>query len=1095
MSEPAFDPARNVTVSASAGTGKTWLLTARITRLLIEGHPARGILALTFTRKAAAEMRERVSARLRAIAQTSDESLHSELAQLQITPTPEVHARARGLYEELLFSPWPLRALTLHAFCQDLVSRFALQCGLAPGAGLIENDSELRNAAWQGLQQDLLAQPQSTRADALRTLIAQGHSEASIRGIVIGFLQRRNDWRAFAADHADPLAHLDQTLRRQLPLPEHPNAAAPLDDAVFSQCLTELVQGLQNIGGTQFLKPEGFAPAIELHGAARLQVLTRGLLTLEGKPRALKFNQGHQKNHGAQKLERVQQVHAHVIAQLESARELARSVFTHRRTLAGAVLGAGALGVLDQELRAANALPFAELEWHACRLLSDPATSAWVQYKLDQKVDHLLVDEFQDTSNTQWRLLLPLLEEMAAGDAGRVRSAFIVGDIKQSIYGFRRANPELLPLAQSFFAGRLSGVATQLSNSRRSAPAIIKLVNAVFTQEAAQSRMPEFPLHDTHRGDDWGRVELAPLVDTDEDGEAADAPFRNPLLAARADPENTRALREGHLIAARIRTLIDARYDFNGRALDYGDVMILLRKRTHQQALEQALTHAQIPFTGAARGTLLDTVEARDLTALLRFLNSPGRDLDLAHALRSPLFAVSDEDLVALAAHAIKHESSWHAALAHAVSPALSRAHTLLHEWLHAARELPVHDLLDRIYSQGNAAARYEAMLPAVPAARVRANLAAYLQQALEVDSGRYPSISKFLHHLDQFKAGDGPDEAPPAGGQSQKQVRIMTIHAAKGLEAPAVFLAQAASPLKSHAAGWLVDWPHGEAQPSGFVLGGAADEHDALTRHWLADRVERETREEMNLLYVALTRARQFLHISGFASRNHSKQTSAYGWVSAAFGALGAQGSISNGAPQAAAPALALTAPAPVDPRLRRTLVTPDVSAGALRAEPEALDPVIARRGSAIHWLLQKLTEPPVAAASRLHAQLSARIECTAAEFAQWLAEAQAVIAAPALQAYFDPAHYRRAWNEVPLLDGEVLGVMDRLVDDGERLWILDYKTRRGIDDAVSLADHQPQLQAYRDGVRRLWPGREVRAGLVLTADARWLEAVSLRT
>lgn len=1082
MADAALDPRRHVTVSASAGTGKTWLLTARIVRLLLAGAPAGGILALTFTRKAAAEMRERVAARLRALAFADDAALAAQLAEIGLDTTPELAARARGLYEELQFSPWPLRAMTLHAFCQELVGRFALQCGVVPGAQLTESEGELRSAAWQGLQQHLLREPESAEAAALHRLIAEGHNEWKLREQVLAFLERRNDWRAWAAGDGggDALGRLDAALRERLHLDERADDALATPD--FDTALREAHRLLELVEGIGRVKAAALLPALGANAAARLDALQDALFTQKGEPYQFEIGKGKLKQLGESQAARLAQLHARLVEQVAAILEQRRRAATHARTLAACTLGAAALRAFEDELRQRAVLPFAELEWHASRLLADPDTAGWVQYKLDQRIDHLLVDEFQDTSNTQWRLLLPILEEMAAGGE-RARSAFLVGDIKQSIYGFRRANPELMPEAERWIAERLGGQRESLQSSRRSAPAVIDCVNAVFAQDEARALLPDFPLHATHRSGDSGRVELAPLFDERVD-RAPDAPFRNPLTTPRNDPENRRAALEGERIAQRIEALVAARPAVHGRALGYGDVMILLRKRKHQQAIEQALTRRGIPFTGAARGTLLDTVEARDLMALLRFLDSPGRDLDLAHALRSPVFAWSDEQLAALMYAARERGCSAFEALAGDAAQTLGR-------WLQAARVLPPHDLLDRICDEGNLAARYEAALPPVTAARARANLNAFLQLALEVDSGRSPSLSKFLRQLKQWSGQEAPDEAPPPGQGAQ--VRILTVHAAKGLEAPAVFLAQAASPGKNSAAGWLVDWPQGAGAPALLLLGGRKNEHDTLTARLLAERQQREAREDLNLLYVALTRARQFLHVSGFAplgggvSRWHALVQAALAALAAAAADDGTL-SIASGAPQAAAAAVAPPAIPDPDPRLRRPLAP-----RSPRAVPEpAEDAAAVRRGNAVHLLLQHLAVPAPPAESRLLALMQARLDCTPAEFTAWLQEARGVLATRALAAFFDPARIRRAWNEAPLLGEDGSGAMDRLVDDGECLWILDYKTDRSAHDASDdtlLQRHREQLERYRTAVRRLWPGRRVRAGLVPTAAPRWVE------
>ena len=336
-------------------------------------------------------------------------------------------------------------------------------------------------------------------------------------------------------------------------------------------------------------------------------------------------------------------------------------------------------------------------------------------------------------------------------------------------------------------------------------------VNALFEPEVLRESLG-FEPHSTHRRTDWGRVELAPLVAA-EDAEKPvdDGELRDPLTQPRPEREERRAQLEAAQVAQRIRALVESRVEVTGpggvhHAIGYDDVIVLARARTHVQWLERALTAAQIPFTGTARGSLLETAEARDLTALLRWLDAPHRDLELAQVLRSPLFSLSDENLIALARDVKTNGGTWSEALQRLSMslPDLRHAAALLLRWQPLAARLPAHDLLDGIVCEANAAARYEAALPEIPKARVRANLGAFLQLALEADSGRFPSLSRFLRYLEEQARSqkDAPDEAPPAA--SAGFVRIMTIHAAKGLEAPAVFISTAAACRSSAPrAGW----------------------------------------------------------------------------------------------------------------------------------------------------------------------------------------------------------------------------------------------------------------------------------------------------
>ncbi len=1117
MSNPALDPRRSVAVTASAGSGKTWLLVSRIVRLLLEGQPAGGILALTFTRKAAAEMRQRVGERLRQLAYASEIEVAAELEHLGLPASPQYLAQARGLYEALLFDPYPLRAMTLHAFCQDLLARFALEAGVSPGFALAEAEHGLYRRAWRRLLAELHQQPGSAPAQALRALIAMGHGERALENLVFQFLGRRADWWAYVEGEQQPLQHAATRLRAALELDQTPDAN--LDGDAFNARLKILLRWQYQTEGARYLKTPRLEEALNSSGEARYHALLGALFRRDGVPYRFLLTKARRERLSEAQYEHFEEAHREVLRAVEQHRDryLRQSCF--ERSGAALELGTAALRALEQELEAEQALTFADLEWRSYRLLRGAGNAEWIRYKLDQKIDHLLIDEFQDTSPTQWLLLLPFLEEMAAGDAGRSRSVFIVGDAKQSIYGFRRANPELLGTAASWLRARLDAATVPLNDSRRSAPAIIDFVNALFEPPDAGNAIG-FERHGTWRKHDWGRVEVAPLVESEpQEEELLPDPqlgllLRDPLSTPRELEEASRAEREGRLVAQRIRALVDSgvavRGEHGNRAIEYDDVMVLARSRTHLQLLEQALTAAGIPYVGSSRGTLLDTAEARDLVALLRFLNAPHRDLELAQVLRSPLFSLGDDCLVALATTA-GGTRTWFEALAAlaAERPQLRHALACLERWRPLAAELPAHDLLDRIYSEADVAARYEAALPVVAAARVRANLGAFIQLALEADSGRYPSLARFLDYLRDLALirAEAPDESPPPAGGGQ--VRVMTIHAAKGLEAPAVFLVNSGRVQAARTPRWLIEWPSEAERPEQVLVPGPGDERDPLSQALAERHSAREAREDLNLLYVAATRARQFLHVSGF---RQGRQGSRSSWHELAWDAvrrLGpgaapplpgvAAGALhyGSGAVLAGAPAARPGIPPAEDARLRRPLPAPITVAptpSALAAEngdQATADPAAARRGRGIHALLQWLSEDQRLDEPGLRGRLQAKLQgaVNAQEFTAWLAAARATLAAPELARFFDSARYVRAWNELPYSDGERSGSIDRLVDDGATLWILDYKTATGTAAAVLADRYRAQLLAYATAVRGIWPGRPLRAGLVLTETLQWLE------
>ncbi len=728
-----------------------------------------------------------------------------------------------------------------------------------------------------------------------------------------------------------------------------------------------------------------------------------------------------------------------------------------------------------------------------------------MQYKLDARIRHLLVDEFQDTNPTQWRLLQPLLATLAEGHDTGTRSVFVVGDDKQSIYGFRRAAPELLARADEWCGAHMRGQRHALASSFRSAQAIMDAVNAVFGDG---SWIPGFPHHETHHHERWGLVELHPAVVVEAATAAtATATLRNPLETPREDPEDTRRLREGHLIATRIRELIGAGTPVETRdgvrPLDYGDILILLRKRKHAEVYQRALREAGIPYLGASRGALLDTVEIRDLTALLDVLITPFDNLALARVLRSPIFSASDQDLIRLATRGIWYQRLLEIAPDSPPHSPLARAARLLPRWHMQALKLPVHDLLERVLGEGNIAARYEAAFPLSLRGRLRANLARLSLIALDLDSGRYPGLGRFLAELKRRREGeeDAPDEASTGHAA---QVRLLTIHGAKGLEAEVVFLPDCTSGVgNDNTLPVLCEWPAQDARPRHFLLGTPKKSRDHHSAALYASRERRQAREDANLLYVAMTRARHALIVTGIEPARPSDTM----WHARIRNGLiacappdpdGVLRLVSGSLPDGhASTSSGIGHAAPdMDPRLAAPLhvaedetITPshDTLAGD-GGEAHAAQ----RRGAGIHALLEHLGAMPHIEDTTALRDCRARLDfhTDEAELRDWLMEARAVIAAhPAL---FDPRYFEHAWNEVPIRaqlgTRRFNGRMDRLIAYADHLLILDYKTHRVSDDALpALRDALcPQLDAYAAAVQRLWPDRPVKTGLLLTTNRR---------
>ncbi len=1114
----ASAPAASATVMASAGTGKTWLLVTRVVRLLLDGAAPDAILAVTFTRKAAAEMAARLTQRLAELARLDVHGRHAALAAMGIAPNDELLRNAADLYERQLRHTRQVRFTTFHAFCQDLLRRFPLEAQVPAGFEVLDGPGLLEQQAWDALLNEATAAPDAATGQALALLFDRCNGLHNARAALRQFINYRSDWWAYTREQNAPV---EWALRQLAAALEVDPTSDPLAGALSSRAQQELreVAALLGRHGTDTSVAQARAIVDALDGAgdgnARLTLLKRAFLTQKDTPLVRKAGKALADKLGAAGQDRLLELHTlwaeRLLVIQDQVRRRATFLLTHAWLNAGTRL-------LDhfQRIKAEQRmLDFADLEWKAYRLLNHGDHAEWVQYKLDQRIEHILVDEFQDTNPTQWHLLYPLLQELAAGGQERARSVFLVGDTKQSIYRFRRADPNLFPAAQYWLAEHLRADTHGLAASWRSAPAVIDFVNQVFESGPLGAALAEFPRHGTHRTELWGRVEILPLViPADETPPAAATELRNPLRQPRVIHQDRRHLQEGNAIAARIQGLINdcvaVGEASQARPLRYDDIMILVRHRTHLSDYEQALRAAGIPYASANRGTLLHCAEIQDLVSLLTTLIVPYDNLALAQVLRCPLFDCSDEDLIALARH--ETHVSWFERLRElgptlAAGSPLARAARWLTHWQNLAGQRPVHDLLDRVYVEGNVPARFEAAFPAHLRPRVRANLTRFIELALEVDSGRYPSLSSFLHRLRSVESADddAPDEAPIA--HAQGGVRILTIHAAKGLEAPVVFLADAAGAGRAHRAYQaLVRWPTLAAAPTHFLLTGKSAELDRISAALIDEQQTEERREQANLLYVALTRAKQLLFISG-CQPQRGEELGWYGLIAAQLGEVTRvcqEGwHRQQGTPPLAAPLAARITPLvpDIDPRLNAPLVAPppDIEIAPSRHATSDDDSYDGdedgrERGRAIHHFLELLCGEPRHTPQDARARVAAELNLNSNDprLDAWWNEAARVYGDADLRPWFDPTHYDAAYNEVPIQyqqgDAVIYGVIDRLVVHGDRCAVIDYKTHRGAADAPHdyAALFREQLHLYAQGVARLWPEKTIDAYLLFTASGR---------
>ena len=530
-------PDAHATVTASAGTGKTWLLVTRIVRLLLHGAAPDSILAITFTRKAAGEMQSRLGERLFELARSDPDGRRALLEQMGAPTDPATIDRASRLYEALLRAPRPVRTSTFHAFCQEVLRDFPLEAEVPPGFELAEQTGELERAAWSALTDEATAAPDGPTGRALETLMGFTGSVSGLDKALRAFLNHRSDWWAFTSGLDDPAQAASRRLAAELGL--DPDDATDPRAGLFTpeRCreLHEYRELLQRHPTQAHARQaEALATALDPEAAlaGRFGAASEALFTQGGERRARKPSKTQAQKMGAEGEARFLQLHGRLCEAVETVRDAVTAAEALAANRAWYRAGTALLAHYQRIKGERRLLDFADLEWMAYRLLNRADHAQWVQFKLDRRIDHLLVDEFQDTNPTQWRLLLPLLEEMAAGEAERPRTVFLVGDAKQSIYRFRRAAPELLAAADHWLQARLGAHRHPLHASRRSAPAVIETVNRVFGDGPLADSLEAFTPHDTHHGALWGRVEVLPLAPPPEAPEPP-AGLRHPLERPR----------------------------------------------------------------------------------------------------------------------------------------------------------------------------------------------------------------------------------------------------------------------------------------------------------------------------------------------------------------------------------------------------------------------------------------------------------------------------------------------------------------------------------------------------------------------------------
>jgi ATP-dependent helicase/nuclease subunit A len=1109
----AADPDANASLSASAGTGKTQVLTARVLRLMLHGASPESILCLTFTKAAAAEMANRIGERLAAWVRMPDKKLRKELFALREETGPLAIRRARQLFAKVLDCPGGLRIQTIHSFAQALLAAFPAEAGIAPGFEPIEGraEQELARNTLANLLADAEANGQlrlvedvqqlSLRlgeVDAVKYLMRCGHSADAMAGL-------------------GPAGGIEPKLREMMGLPE-----GSVEEFLSDLCSDERFD-CKLLRAIARVNREWGAST----GAGHADIID-AWLALPGPERAASLDRlakvvfktdGGRRKATAGQLKIEPDYDSHADAMAEAVAELVRIQNGARlaaEMAAGLRAGQAFAAAYSRAKRAAGVADFTDLIDWTRDLLGKPGMGEWVRYKLDRRTDHILVDESQDTNAAQWEIIQALAEEFFAG-AGAVenrhRTIFMVGDFKQAIFRFQGTDPQEFKRARAWVreqsdmlraaAGEDSEIAVpdyrelSIDASFRSSQAVLDAVDSTIDEIGYPNMgLPEQPnRHRAHHSTRSGLVELWKPFALPGDGD--EDPGEEGWLGEDA------RLYAGEL-ARQVRDWIENGpvLPSTGQRIAPGDVLILVRSRGELASLIVArLFEEGVPVAGIDRLHLQKPLAVRDLLAAVAFAVQPLDDLNLANLLVSPLLGWDQERLRELA-YGRDGRALWPTLRE---SDRFPEAVELLGSLLGMADYTTPHRFLETVLT-GPIAGRRKLYSRLGLAARDPID--ELLSSALEFERSETASLDRFLAWFSRGEVEIKRDPSAPANA-----VRVMTVHGAKGLEAPVVILADStADPKKAGGTQSSVEMPiEGRNVP---VVRPRKAEQCFPFAEVIANGELLDLQEHWRLLYVGMTRAIDRLVVAGL-DKGERVDNCWHIRVERALQALGAEQSDDErwgavltyrgdvtGAPAAPSDSKA-SVPAPAIPDWAKTAAPPEarpprpLAPSALAEDREAAPPpspelkAAAERGTIIHALLERL--PAVAPEQReqaalgwLERQAGITVRAERDSIARTVC---GLISDSRFSALFGPGSLAEAPIAATLPDGRVIaGTVDRLLIEPERLLVVDYKTGRAPERLEDIPNsHRLQMQAYRQALSVIFPDREVESALLYTASARF--------
>ncbi|WP_264211765.1 double-strand break repair helicase AddA [Leisingera thetidis] len=1090
-SEAQFRAARpdaSTWLAANAGSGKTKVLTDRVARLLLQGVQPQHILCLTYTKAAASEMQNRLFKRLGEWAMLDDPALIAALTELgEVNTAAEDLAQARTLFARAIETPGGLKIQTIHSFCASLLRRFPLEARVSP------QFSEMDDRAGQLLRAEIMEDFAQGPETPLVDVLARHVSDSDFETLTAAICQRR-------ADFGQPLNW--NGLLELFELPGGFDETA-LEALVLLGGEEELLQRTREMlgqGGTTDQKAAAKLAGISKPGLADLSTLESVFLTGAGakEPFTAKIDKFPTK--------KLREAHLPLMDQLEPLMRRVEDARAKRLALAAARkshdlhrFAAAFLPEYERRKQLRGWLDFDDLILKARQLLNDPGVAAWVLYRLDGGIDHILVDEAQDTSPVQWDVIEKLAQEFTAGEGARSdveRTIFVVGDKKQSIYSFQGADPDAFDRMQQEFGHRLAETGAGLQDasldfSFRSSAAILKLVDLVF-RDSPRAGFRKDALHRAFKSDLPGRVDLWPVVGKVEDDEDPDwtSPVDRPSSRHHAV---ILAERIAHSIKQMINSGVTIPEDgpergtFQRRPVQAGDFLILVQRRSDLfSEIIRACKKAELPIAGADRLKVGAELAVKDIAAVLRFLALPEDSLSLAEALKSPLFGWSEQALFDLA-HRREAMYLWPALRERAEE--FPETMTVLDDLRANADFLRPYDLIERILTRH--CGRQKLLGRLGPEAEDGIN--ALLSQALAYERTDVPSLTGFLVWMQTDDL-----EIKRQMGAAGNMIRVMSVHGSKGLEAPIVILPDTAKRQPPRDAEIMLAngtpvWKLPKEQMPAAMLAAREAAQEKLQN------------ERLRLLYVALTRAEKWLIVAA-AGEVGEQGDSWYRMTERAMQDGGAVELITEGGTGLRLQhgdwdGLPLVEPAIPDvekhtlpsvftrPAGPYTAPAPALSPsdlGGAKALPgdQGMDEDTAKaRGSRLHLLLEHLPGRPEADWPQLAQNLLQKAD----DSAELLAEASAVLKNALLSNVFRPDTLAEVPITADLHGTRLHGIIDRLIVTPDKVLAVDFKSNATVPATPEQCPEGllRQMGAYAHALAQIYPGRTIETALLWTRNA----------